>query len=194
MPIPSHPAGAAMLLAAMLACSGAAAAADRSPAETGARQPTMELERSLGRSLPGVRQPRPGLVTGGQPAPEAWPALAARGVRTVINLRTPAEMAGRDEAREVAAAGMRYHALPVAGAGDLDERRAAALWRLIESAPGTVAVHCASGNRVGALLALAAAEHGGMDAEAALRFGKSAGLGGLEATVRERLGLAPESE
>lgn len=194
MPIPSPPAGAAALLAAVLAGSGAAAAADHARAETGAREPTMEVGMSLSRSLPGFRQPRPDLVIAGQPAPDAWPALAARGVQTVINLRTPAEMEGRDEAGEVAAAGMRYHVLPVAGAGDLDERRAAELWRLIESAPGTVAVHCASGNRVGALLALAAAEHGGMDAEAALRFGKSAGLGSLEAAVRERLGLAPESE
>lgn len=144
--------------------------------------------------VPGLRRPRPGLLSGGQPGPEAWSELAAQGVTTVINLRTAEEMDGRDAAAEVEAAGMTYHGLPISGVGDLDAENAAALWRLVEAAPGPVLVHCASGNRVGALLALGAAQEGGMPPEQALEFGRSAGLASprLEPQVRERLGLPPQ--
>ncbi|HSM11884.1 MAG TPA: sulfur transferase domain-containing protein [Lysobacter sp.] len=137
-------------------------------------------------TIPGFRQPRAQLLTGGQPGVDAWSRMGAAGVRTVINLRTDEELAGRDEAAEVAAAGLGYRHLPVAGAGDITVANALALWRLIEQADGTVVVHCASGNRVGALLALGAAQHG-MDTEAAVAFGKAAGLGNAEARVREML-------
>lgn len=142
-------------------------------------------------AIPGLRMPRDGLLTSGQPAASAWKALADDGVVAVVNLRPDAELRGRDERAEVAAAGMAYHHLPIAGADDLAEADAAQLWRIVESAPGRVLVHCASGNRAGALLALGAAQTGVMSPVDALAFGKSAGLTspGLEAAVRERLGL-----
>ena len=43
------------------------------------------------------------------------------------------------------------------------------------------------GTDVGALLAIGAATHGGMDTESAIAFGRSAGLGSAEARVREVL-------
>jgi uncharacterized protein (TIGR01244 family) len=135
--------------------------------------------------------PREGLLTGGQPAPADWAELKAQGVTTIINLRPSAEMAGRNEAAEVGATGMAYIELPVAGAEDIDADNARRLWSLLKASPAPVFVHCASGNRVGALLALGAAQSGGMDADAALEFGRSAGLRGLEPVVRERLGLPP---
>ncbi len=133
--------------------------------------------------------PRADLLTAGQPAATAWAGLHQRGVTTVINLRTAGEMAGRDEAAAVAAAGMHYIHLPVAGAGDIDAAHADKLWQEIERAPGRVLVHCASGNRVGALLAIGAARHGGMSPAEALAFGKKAGLTRLEPVVRQKLGL-----
>ena len=57
--------------------------------------------------------------------------MAATGVRTVINLRTPAEMAGRDEPAEVQAAGMAYRELPIAGMESVTAANAAALAALI---------------------------------------------------------------
>lgn len=152
------------------------------PADTAARGASAD-------PLAALRAPRPGLFTGGQPDPAAWPALAARGVRTVINLRPPSELDGRDEAAEVAAAGLRYVELPVAGAADLTPAHADALWAALQQAEGAVLVHCASGNRAGALLALAMHRQGGMTPEQALAFGREAGLTSLEAPVRERLGL-----
>ncbi|AWV08342.1 beta-lactamase hydrolase domain-containing protein [Marilutibacter maris] len=138
-----------------------------------------------------LHAPRPGLYTAGQPAESDWRAIAARGVTTVINLRTPAEMDGRDEAAEVAAAGMDYHAIPVAGAAGIDADNAAALAALLQRVDGTVLVHCASGNRAGGLVALAAAADG-QPAEQALRLGRAAGLSGAEAQVRDQLGLSAE--
>lgn len=141
-------------------------------------------------AIPNLRQPREALLTGGQPDANAWSALAAQGVRTVINLRADGEPGARDEAPEVAAAGMRYVSIPVAGAGDVTPANARALAHAIAQADGRVLVHCASGNRVGALLALSAAQDG-MDADDALEFGKRAGLTGAEPRVRELLGLPP---
>jgi len=141
--------------------------------------------------VPNLRQPDDRLLTGGQPEAAAWKHLAAGGVTTVINLRPADEMAGRDEAAEVAAAGMSYRQIPVNGAAGITSENAAALWTAIAQAPGKVLVHCASGNRVGALLALGAAQQGGLDGEQALQLGKDAGLAGAEPRVRELLGLPP---
>ena len=137
--------------------------------------------------VPQLRAPRDGLLTGGQPEPAAWQALAARGVTTVVNLRPEAELAGRDEASEVAAAGLAYHQIPVDGASGLSLEKARALRALLQDAKGTVLVHCASGNRVGALIALAAADEG-VPLDDALARGRAAGMASTEAKVRELLG------
>lgn len=135
--------------------------------------------------------PRGDLITAGQPAPEDWLRLRGRHVTTVINLRTDEEMEGRDEAAEVAAAGLDYQRLPIADEADIDAAHADKLWQRIDAAPGRVMVHCASGNRVGALLAIGAARHGDMSPQQALEFGQRAGLTSLEPKVREVLGLPP---
>ena len=137
--------------------------------------------------VPQLRAPHAGLLTGGQPEPAAWRALDARGVTTVINLRPDAELAGRDEAAEVAAAGLAYHQIPVDGAGGLSLEKARALQAMLRDAKGTVLVHCASGNRVGALIALAAADEG-VPLDEALARGRAAGMASTEAKVRELLG------
>lgn len=139
-------------------------------------------------AAPALSAPRPGLYTSGQPGAQAWSSLAReRGIATVINLRPDAELAGRDEAAEVRAAGLDYVQIPVAGAADVTVEKADALWRRLEEARGPVLVHCASGNRVGALLAIGAVRHGGMTPAEALAFGRTAGLSGLEARVRALL-------
>ena len=134
-----------------------------------------------------LREPRPGLYTAAQPAADDWSAIAARGVGTVIDLRAPGELKGRDEAAEVRAAGMHYVAIPVAGAGGIDDTNAKALRAALDKAGGPVLVHCASGNRVGGLLALMQASSGAMTTEQALEFGRSAGMTSTEARVRELL-------
>lgn len=170
----------ALLLAS--ACAAPAAPDDGAAVDSASAMATGALDSTI----PGFRQPRANLLIGGQPSPAAWPALGAAGVSTVINLRPDSEMDGRDESAEVAAAGLAYRQIAVAGADDITMANALVLWKLIDQAEGKVAVHCASGNRVGALLALGAAQHG-MDTEAAVAFGRSAGLGSAETRVREVL-------
>jgi uncharacterized protein (TIGR01244 family) len=138
--------------------------------------------------VPQFNRPRPGLYTGGQPEPSAWAGLAKAGIATVINLRPDFEMPGRNEAMEVAAAGLTYVNVPIAGADTLKPAQAAALWVAMEASDGPVLVHCGSGNRCGALLALVEAWHRGSSPAQALAFGQRAGLTGLEPAVRGILG------
>ncbi len=60
------------------------------------------------------------------------------------------------------------------------------LQEILSSYDGPVLVHCGSGNRVGALLALSKSQSGADD-EAALAYGRAAGMTGLESVVRSRL-------
>lgn len=83
---------------------------------------------------------------------------------------------------------MRYVALPIAGHEGVTADNAKALADLIAAARGPVLVHCASGNRVGGLLALALAAQG-MAAEQAIETGRAAGMKSTEVQVRQALGL-----
>lgn len=140
--------------------------------------------------LPGYAQPRANLQVGGQPDATQLRAFATRG-GVVIDVRAPGEARGYDEAALAKELGLRYLNLPVAGAADLTTANALALHAALVAAEGPVLLHCASGNRAGALLALEAARYEGLDAESALALGRSGGLKSLEPAVRERLG-APE--
>ena len=134
-----------------------------------------------------LREPRPGLYAAGQPAAGDWQAIRARGVTTVVNLRTPGEMDGRDEAAEVRASGMRYVSIPVAGAEGVNEANARLLHDALQAAGGPVLVHCASGNRVGGLLAVMRGLVDGVPAAQALETGRRAGMASTEARARQLL-------
>lgn len=125
-------------------------------------------------------------VSTGQPDSEVLSMAKAAGFKTVVDLRGESEDRGMDEAAEVAALGMQYVTLPIAGADDINFDNAAALDKILADAEGPVLVHCASGNRVGALYALREKLAGATDEEA-LAKGKAAGMTRLEAVVKERL-------
>jgi len=134
-----------------------------------------------------LREPRPGLYTAGQPAAGDWRGIAARGVTTVVNLRTASEMHGRDEAAEVRAAGMQYIEIPVAGADGINDANARLLRDALSASKGPVLVHCASANRAGGLLALSEARYGGASPEQAIALGRKAGMASTETRVRALL-------
>lgn len=137
-----------------------------------------------------LHQPMPGLYTAGQPSEADWKALRARGIRTVINLRTPQELEGRNEAAEVRAADMRYVEIPVAGADGINADNAMRLHAALQPGHGGgVLVHCASANRAGALLALEQKEYDGITPEAALTLGQQAGVTKMEPVLKKALGL-----
>lgn len=184
---------APLLAAAMAAVAAAPAlsAAEGQTAAPPASGPASSAPATAEDLLPNARQPLPHLLTGGQPSSEQLESLAAAGYRTVIDLRPEGEKgAPADEAERVAALGMRYVRIPIAGTGDLSEETARALDEVLDGeAAYPAVVHCASGNRVGALLALRAAGLDGVAPEAALELGLDAGLTGLEPAVRDLLGL-----
>jgi len=138
--------------------------------------------------FPFAGSPAPGLITGGQPTADDFKALAAAGLKHVINLRPTTEDAGFDEAALVAQLGMRYTVIPVAGAGDLTEDNARKLDAAMAATAGQpTLIHCASSNRVGGLLAVRAARVQGKPNEEALAFGRAGGLTKMEPQVAQIL-------
>lgn len=128
--------------------------------------------------------PSENLVTGGQPSQDELAALKAAGVTKVINLRGPDEKVAFDPRAEAEALGMEYVSLPISGAGDVTADNARKLHQLLQQEDEPVFLHCASGNRVGALLAIAAHQIEGKPVDESLTLGRSAGLSSLEGKVR----------
>ncbi len=126
-----------------------------------------------------------GLYSAGQPGDAAWGDIAGLGVKTVVNLR-PATEQPESEQPAVEAAGMQYINIPVGSPNDLTADAAKRLIEIIDGANDGVLVHCKSGNRVGALLALTAKERG-KSADDALAYGRQGGLTGLEPFVVQLL-------
>jgi uncharacterized protein (TIGR01244 family) len=126
-----------------------------------------------------------GHYAGGQPSAEQLADLARDGVRTVINLRGPQERADYDEASEASRLGLRYVSLPITGATDLDRPRVREFGRVLDDArrEGGVLIHCASANRVGAMVALDEALNRERPLGEALERGRAAGLSALEPAV-----------
>lgn len=164
-----------LLLALALTFSGGAAMA-ATPAETALA------------GLPHVAFPAPHRVASGRLQASDIATLEHAGIRQVIDLSVDSETPGFDEAAAVRAAGIGYRNLPIHGAGDLTRASVAQFDRLLRDAGDQLTlVHCASGNRVGAMIALRAALVDGQSTEVALAEGRRWGLKSLEPAVRERL-------
>jgi len=139
-------------------------------------------------SLPGHIEIDARLHVSAQPSAEALSGLGAAGVRTVIDLRPDAETPDLDEKAIVEKSGVTYRSLPITGKGALTRENVQAFDKLLhEAQDGKILMHCASGNRVGALMALRARWLEGKNAEQALAIGKASGLTGLTADVQALL-------
>jgi len=150
-----------------------------------------ELSTSMKVSIEDIRAagkviPVDGVTSTGQPDEAALKIFADSGYVAVIDLRTAKEERGIDEATVVEAAGMEYVSLPIASASAVNFENATKLDEYLASFDGPVVVHCAAGNRVGALLALRQSQKGDDD-ETAIAYGKRGGLTRLEPRVREVL-------
>lgn len=128
-------------------------------------------------------QPRQQLYTAGQPSAAQLQQAAAAGVTTLIDLRQPYEARGFDETAAAERLGLRYVRIPIAGAAGLTDANAQALRTALAQSQGPVLLHCASGNRAGALLALLEARNGA-SVDEALTLGRAAGMTSLEAPTR----------
>lgn len=120
------------------------------------------------------------LYISGQPTADALRQLRERGVTTVVNLRTPEEMAGIgfDEAAEVAKLGMKYLYLPVRGTPDFPYAPATVdgFSRALKEATGGVLLHCTVAWRASHLWSAYLIRERGMSADSALNQGRAINL------------------
>ncbi|MGJ4802479.1 beta-lactamase hydrolase domain-containing protein [Luteimonas sp. SDU82] len=180
-PMTRHTATGLLAAALIVMTGGSTAAATGAAPATGAETtaPAPVLDR--------FSSPANGIHTGGRITADDLPTLRVAGIRHVIDLTPDAETPDFDEAAAVRAAGLSYDNLPIAGADDLDRESVAAFDKLLHGLDGPALVHCASGNRVGALAALRAAWLQGAEQDAAIAEGRRWGLRSLEGEVRSRL-------
>jgi uncharacterized protein (TIGR01244 family) len=131
-----------------------------------------------------VRHPSAQLVTGGQPSLQQLEAARSAGVKHVINLRPASEDAGFDEESVLAGMGVQSCRIPVAGAAGLTRAAVEALDAALLATGGEpTMIHCASGNRVGALMALRAVWLQGKSLDEAMDIGRAHGLTAMEPQV-----------
>lgn len=138
--------------------------------------------------LPNQMHGAPGYASGGQPTEAQLAAAARNGLQQIINLRSASEDTGFDEAGAAARLGLRYAVLGIAGPQDLtieNVRRFDALLAQSQGVP--TLVHCGSGNRVGAMIALRAGWLQGAPTSEALATGRCWGLTKLEPVVSQLL-------
>ena len=141
-------------------------------------------------SIPYEGHPTPNLVTGGQPSRKDLEALKQDGLKTIINLRAEQEMQGMDEEALASELGLHYVHIPVAGPDDITFDAASTLHDAIteHEDQGKILIHCASSNRVGALLAIRAYHKLDKTPGEAMELGLKAGLTGLKQKVSSMLG------
>lgn len=132
--------------------------------------------------------PEPELMVGGCPSDRDLARLKQAGFKTVLDLRESKEWNGDDFAGRVKQAGLSFLQLPVSGLDSVDDSQTRQFWAYWNDARlKPMLVHCASGNRVGAMLALAAHRHGQVDAEQAIESGLAAGMKAAEPLIRKKL-------
>ena len=134
-----------------------------------------------------VLKPTANITTAGQPTAEDIATLKEKGYTTVIDLRGLSEDRGFDEKAVVEVNDLVYLQLPIAGGAGLTIENANSLHALLKGNAGELFVHCASGNRVGALIAISAFTNDHLSVDDALALGKAAGLTGFENDVKAML-------
>lgn len=171
-----------VVLALLLALPLAAGAAPATPAAQGIAAGVVQAH-----ALPDR------VWVAGQVTPAQLAALAARGFRTVIDLRPDGEAAGQPSSAQMQAAaraaGLAFAYIPVAH-GPIHADAADKLGRTLVAADRHVLIYCASGRRAARTWALAeASRRGGLDEAAILAAVKGAGQDAseLQAEIAQRV-------
>ncbi|MCP1127283.1 fused DSP-PTPase phosphatase/NAD kinase-like protein [Robbsia andropogonis] len=103
--------------------------------------------------VPCLKRPKLDVAISGQPPIAFFGQARSKGFKAILNLRPATEQVGFNESEEVASAGLRYFSIPIATVQDLTRAAARALNEIVSDSENLpILVHCASGNRVGALL------------------------------------------
>lgn len=170
---------AALLAAACASPPAAPASAAADPALFTKLQPLQVTNLAM---------PAPHLLTAGQPTETQFEQLAKNGVSRIVCLRAPNEPGTGWEEAKAKALGVQFVRLPIAGGDGVTVENAQKLGQaLAAGGDATTLVCCHTSNRVGAMLAMKAFFVDGVPADAALAFGRSAGLKGLESNVAGKL-------
>jgi uncharacterized protein (TIGR01244 family) len=145
--------------------------------------------------IPDTLRPAEDVLVSGQPDEAMLQQAADAGVRVVLNLRPESEDAevDFDEAALAGELGMSYLRLPIRAPEDFTLENVQTFNGFLELIGDQPALmHCSSGNRVGAMIALRAGLLEGADTEAAIEQGKAWGLTRSEEAVRAQLEAAAE--
>ncbi|WP_194441367.1 protein tyrosine phosphatase family protein [Pseudoalteromonas simplex] len=127
------------------------------------------------------------VLTSGQPSQTDFAKLKQLGVQNVINLRGDNET-NWSEQESVTELGMNYYHIPVQSKADITIENATKLQALLnKQQQQTTLLHCASSNRVGALVALYNAVTLKKPIDEAVEIGKQWGLKSLEGVVRSKV-------
>jgi uncharacterized protein (TIGR01244 family) len=168
------------VIVALTALSSPAAAQRTTGAHPSASIPSPELLDTTG--LFNSRFARVGddLFIAGQPTERGLRELKARGVTTIVNLRTPPEMArvGFDEAALASQLGIAYVYLPVRGDSAMPYSPATVtrFAKVMETANGKVALHCTVAWRASHLWAAYLIKNRGIDVPTALANARAINL------------------
>jgi len=132
--------------------------------------------------IPNFHQVNETVFRGGQPPAESWQGLAKLGVKTVVDLRRTDEHSTEEEAKAVAAAGMKYVNVPMTGLTPPTEPEITRILGILEDdSAGAVFVHCQRGaDRTGAVIAAYRIDHEHWDNARALSEAKSDGMGSFQ--------------
>ena len=126
--------------------------------------------------LPNFRVLEGTVVGGGQVDVNQFPAMAEDGYSLVVNLRQEGEPFPENEEELAQAAGMNYLHIPLSG-GDLVGAHAVQLAAALDAhGDENVLIHCASGNRVGALWGLHVAVRDGLSSDEGVQAARDAGM------------------
>ena len=125
------------------------------------------------------------VLTSGQPSQTDFAKLKQLGVQNIINLRGDNET-NWSEQELVTELGMNYYHIPVQSKADITIENATKLQALLNKQQTTL-LHCASSNRVGALVALYNAVTLKKPIDEAVEIGKQWGLQSLEGVVRSKV-------
>lgn len=134
-----------------------------------------------------VLNPEDNIVVTGALNPAVIGDLKTAGVEVVINLQPEDELTF-DERSALDAADIAYINVPIRDANDLKQVKIMDFDKALRQYHGkNTLIHCKSGNRVGAAVALRAGWLRGRKMDTSLERGKAAGLAGLEQEVHNRL-------
>lgn len=132
--------------------------------------------------------PNENLMVGGQPTINDFHLMKSLGITQVVNLRPNSETIDFDQVALLQQLEMTYTVIPVTEIETFTPEKAEQLKKILTLNQPTL-VHCASGNRVGALIALQAFWLEEASAQDSLDKGLQAGLTKLQPDIEKVLGL-----